>query len=91
MKAFPLNFLVGGGFLLTDSFHRFSSEKSRGLHKVLVCGGSPHGKIGWRSLCFALCLFIYLSIMLLFVACLYVFFLIALRELFIGSCINYVV
>ena len=49
MKAFPLNFLVGGGFLLADSFRRFSGEKPGGVH----------GKIGWRSLHFALSLFIY--------------------------------
>ena len=35
--------------------------------------------------------FIYLFIMCLFVACLYVCFLITLRELFVGSCIKYVV
>ena len=37
MKAFPLNFMVGGGFLLTDSFHRFSGEKSGELQEILVC------------------------------------------------------
>ena len=78
-------------FLLMDGFHRFSSEKSDGLHEILVCGESPHGEIGWRSLCFALCLIIYLFIMRLFIAGLYVCFLITLRELFFGSGINYVV
>ena len=91
MKAFPLNFMVAGGFLLTDSFHRFSGEKPGELHKILVCGGSPQGKIGWKSLCFALCLCIYLFIICFFIACLYVCFLITLRELFVASCINYVV
>ena len=90
MKAFPLNFLVGDGFLLTDSFHRFSGENPAALHEILVCGGSPHGEIGWRNLCFALCLFIYLFIICLFIVCLHVCFLITLRELFVGSCINYV-
>ena len=91
MKAFPLNLLVGGEFLLTDSFQKFSSEKPDGLHEILVCGRTPHGEIGWRSLCFAQCLFIYLFSMYLFIACLYVCFLITLRELFVGSYINYVV
>ena len=90
MKTFPLNFLVRGWFLLTDSFHRFSGEKPGGLHEVLVYRGSPQGEIKWRSLCFALCLFIYLFIIYLFIACLYVCFLITLRELFVSSCINYV-
>ena len=70
MKAFPLSFMVGCGFLMTDSFHRFSGEKPGELHKILVCGGSPQGKIGWRSLCFALCLCIYLFIICFFIACL---------------------
>ena len=29
--------MVGGGFLLTDSFHRFSGEKSGELQEILVC------------------------------------------------------
>ena len=91
MKAFPLNFMVGGGVLLTDSFHRLSGEKPGELDKILVCGGSPHGEIGWRSLCFTLCLFIYLFIICLFIACLYVCFLITLRKLFVASCISSVV
>ena len=62
MKAFPLNLLVGGEFLLTDNFQKFSSEKPDGLHEILVCGRTPHGEIGWRSLCFAQCLFIYLFV-----------------------------
>ena len=77
--------MVGGGFLLTYSFRRFSGEKPRELHEILVCGGSPHGDIGWRSLCFVLCLFIYLFIIYLFIACLYICFLITLRELFVAS------
>ena len=60
MKAFLLNFLLRGGFLLTECFHIFSGKKSGGLRKISVSGGSPHRKIGWRSSCFALCLFIYL-------------------------------
>ena len=69
-----LSFLAGGGFLLTDSFHRFSSEKPDGLHEILVCGGCPHGKIGWRSLRFALCLFIYLFIFVyLLLVCMFTF------------------
>ena len=91
MKAFPLNFMVRGGFLLTDSFYRFSGEKPGELLKILVCEGSPHGEIRWRSLCCALCLFIYLFIICLFIACLYVCSLITLRGLFVASCINYVV
>ena len=91
MKSFPLNLLVGGEFLLTDSFQKFSSEKPDGLHESLVCRRTPHGEIGWRSLCFAQCLFIYLFIMYFFITCLYVGFLITLRELFVGSYINYVV
>ena len=80
-----------GGFLLADSFHRFSAEKPGELHEILVCGGSPHGEIGWRSLCFRLCLFICLFITCLFITCLYVCFLITLRKLFVASCISYVV
>ena len=85
--------MVGGGFLLTDSLHRFSGEKPDELHEILVCRRSAHSEIGWRSLYFALCLFIYLFIICLFIACLYVCFLITLRELelFVTSCINYVV
>ena len=88
MKAFPLNFLVGGGFLLADSFHRFSGEKPGGLHKISVCGRSPYGEIEWRSLCFTLFLFFYLFIICLFIVFLCVCFFFTLRELFIGSCIN---
>ena len=65
MRAFPLNFMVEGGFLLTDSFHRLSGEKPGELHENLVCRGLPHGEIGCRGLCFAYCLFLYL-----FIACL---------------------
>ena len=74
---------------MTNSLHRFSGEISGGLHEILVCGESPHGEIGWRSLCFALPLFIFLFINCLFIACLYDRFLITLRELFVGLCINY--
>ena len=91
MKVFPLYFLVGGGFLLMDTFNRFSSEKPGGLHEILVSGGSPQGEIGMKSFRFALYLFIYLLVICLFIACLYVSFLITLRELFAGSCINYLV
>ena len=75
MKAFPLNFMVGGGWV---------SEKPGGLHEILVCRGSPCGEIGLRSLCFALCLFIYLLVICLFIVCLDVCFLITLRELFVA-------
>ena len=85
MKAFPLNFPVGGGFLLADIFRRFLGEKPGGLHEILVCGGSPHGEIGWRSLSFSLILFIYLFIIFLFLTCLCVCFLITLREQLCGS------
>ena len=84
MKAFPLNFVVGRGVLLTDSFQRFSSEKPGGLHEILVCGGSPHGEIGWRSLYFVLSFFIYLFLICLFIACLCICFLITLREQLCG-------
>ena len=56
-----------------------------------VCRGSPHGEIGWRSLCFLLCLFIYLFIICLFIVCLCVCFLIIFKGLVVGSCINYLV
>ena len=84
MKAFLLNFLAGGRFVLADSFRRFSGGKPGWLHKVLVCGGSPHGEIGWRSLYFVLSLFIYFFFICLFIACLCVCFLITLREQLCG-------
>ena len=71
-------------FLLVDSFHRFSGEKSGGLHDVSVCGGSSHGEIIWRSLSFSLCLFIYLFIICLFIVCLCVCFLIIFKKVFVG-------
>ena len=71
MKAFPLNFMVGGGFLLTDSFYRFSGEKPGELLEILVCRGSPHGEIGWKSLCFALYLFICLLFVYLLLICIF--------------------
>ena len=60
MKAFPLNFLVGGwggggGGVLGGrnpggggggGGGRFWGEKPSGLHKILVCRGSLHGEIG---------------------------------------------
>ena len=51
MKTFSLNFLVVGGFLLTDSFHRFLSEKPGGLHEILVCGSCllVHASVMWFS------------------------------------------
>ena len=73
MEAFPLNILAGGGFLLTNSFHRFLSEKPGGLHEILVCGGSPPGEIGWRSLRFALYLFICLLCVYLLLVCMFAF------------------
>ena len=101
MKAFLLNFLlhpgrlgggVGRGVLLADSFHRFSSEHPRGCTKSRqFCRRSLHGEIGWRSLCFALYLFICLFIICLFIACLCVCFLIIFKRLVVASCINYVV
>ena len=69
-----------GGFLLAESFYRFPGEKPGGLHEVLVCGGSPHNEIGWRSLCFSLvfCVFIYFFIICffycLFVCLLFIYF-----------------
>ena len=84
MKAFLVNFMVGSGFLLADSFQRFLSEKPGELHEVLVCGRSLHREIGWRSLYFVLSLFIYLLIICLFIACLCVCFLITLREELFG-------
>ena len=80
MKAFPLNFLVRGGFLFVDSLQRLSGEKPGGLHEILVCGGSPHGEIEWRSLYFVLSLFTYLFIICLFIVCLCFCFLITLTE-----------
>ena len=71
MKAFPLNFLVGDGFLLVDGFHRFSVEKPGWLHKISVCRGSSHGEIRWRILRFALPLFICLLFAYLFIVCLF--------------------
>ena len=59
---------------MTDSFHRLTAGKPGELHEILICGGSPHGEIGWRSLCFALCLFIYLFIYCLFVCLLFNYF-----------------
>ena len=50
MKTFPLNFPVGGVFLLANIFRRFLGEKPGGLHKILVCGGSPHGEIGYGEI-----------------------------------------
>ena len=84
MKAFLVNFMLGGGFPLADSFQRFLSEKPGGLHEVLVCGRSLHREIGWRSLYFVVSLFIYLLIICLFIAGLCVCFLITLREQLCG-------
>ena len=81
----------GGKVLLVDSFHRFSGKHLGELHKISVCRGSPHEETGWRSLCFVLCLFIYLFIICLFIVCLCVCFLIIFKELVLGSFINYVV
>ena len=94
MKAFLLIFLVNlrGGMevLLADSFHRISGEHPGGLHEILVFRESPHGEIGWRSLCFVLCLFIcLLFVSLLFVLC--VSFLIIFKGLVVGSCISHAV
>ena len=84
MKAFLRNFLVLGGFLFMDSFHRFEKpgKKPGGLHKILACRGSPHKEIGWRSLYFVLCLFI---------NSLCVCFLFTLKERFVELYISYVV
>ena len=59
MEAFPINFLVKGGFLLADSLHRFSDKKPGRMHVISVWRVSRYGEI---SLCFALCLFVYLFI-----------------------------
>ena len=83
-RLFHLTSWWGCGFLLAGSFRRFSGEKLGGLHEVLVCGGSPHREIRWRSLYFVLSLFIYLLIICLFIACLCVCFLVTLREQLCG-------
>ena len=83
MKAFLLNFLVvvvlvvgvTGGVLLADIFHKFLGETLGGLCEISVYGGSPHGEIGWRSMCFALCLIIYLFIICSFIVCVSAFYL----------------
>ena len=72
-------------------FHGISGEHPVGLHEILVCRGSLHGEIGWRSFYFVLHLFIYLFIICLFIVCLCVYFLIIFKELVVGSWINYVV
>ena len=51
--------MARNGFLLVDSFHIFLSKTPGGLNKISIFVGSLHGEIGWRSLCFALCLFVY--------------------------------
>ena len=69
----------GGGVLLADSFHRFSGEHPGGLHKISIVLPTISARgnwmeklvfcaIGWRSLCFALYLFVYY----LFIHCLFV-------------------
>ena len=52
------------------------------MKTLSVCEEFPHREIGWESLCFVLCLFIYL----LFIYS-YIYFLFTLRELF-KSCIS---
>ena len=69
---------------MADSFQGILGEKAGGLHEISVCGETPHGEIGWRSLCFALCLFIYVFIICLFIACLCVCFLFTFTEPFVG-------
>ena len=46
-------------------------------------------KPGGCTLCFELCLFIYLFVICLFIVCLCFCFLFTLRELFVGPCIKY--
>ena len=90
MKAFLLNFLmvvvgVTGGFLLEDIFPKFLSEALGGLREISVYGGSPHGENGWRSMCFALCLFIYLFIICSFIVCVSAFYLLLRRRLLVHA------
>ena len=87
MKAFPLNYLVGGGFLLTDSFHRFSAEKPVGYTKFQFAEDLCTVKLGGEA-CVLRCVYLFIC---LFIACLYVCFLITLRKLFVASCISSVV
>ena len=77
--------------MLADSFHTLSGEKLGGLHKISARGGSPYGKTGWKiGWCFALCIFIYLFTICLFVVPLCVCVSFTLRELK-GPGINYLI
>ena len=78
IKTFLLNFLMkwGGGWIsVGGQFPQFLGEKPKGLHKISVCGGSPHGEIGCRGLCFAQCLFICLLFVCLLFVCVFAFYL----------------
>ena len=60
---------------MTDSFHRFSSEKPGGLHEILVCGRYPHGEMrreAWVEKLVFCAVFIYLFVYYLFIYCLFV-------------------
>ena len=74
MKAFPLNFMVGSGFLLTSSFHKFSGEKPGGVTNFWFAEDLRTVKLGGEA-CVLRC--VYLSIGLLFVylllACMFAF------------------
>ena len=85
--------MVGGGFLLTDSLHRFSGEKPDELHEILVAEDLRTVKLGGEA-CILRCVYLFICLIIcLFIACLYVCFLITSRELelFVTSCISYVV
>ena len=62
-----------------------------GVRVISVCRVSGYREIGWDSLCFALYLFVYLFSNCLFIYFCCVCFLFPLRELFIESCISYMV
>lgn len=78
MKAFLGEFLGGQSVQLAESFYRFSGKRSgRALHEISVCGGYPHGKIGWRSFCVLHQVYLFICLLVvLFIVCAFAFYVI---------------
>ena len=85
MKAFSLNFLVV--VVVEERGESVDGHFPQILNFSLRMISALWSWVGKLVFC---AVFIYLCVCL-FTACLYVCFLITLRELFVGSCINYVV
>ena len=89
MKAFILNYLVGVGFCWRTVSTDFRAKNPGGCTKSPFSEDLRTEKLGGEAcICAA---FIYLFVYYLFIYCLFVCLLLfTLRELFVGSCINYV-